>query len=164
MKIWVYGLFGTLSRYGTIKNIKLRNSYIKGLSGVGGIVGTGPLTEYCGDIDNCSIEGAIVGDSYIGGIIGCFANKISNCTNYANIYSEKFDSLGNNNSYIGGIVGFRAIEINNCHNEGNIISFADSVGGIVGFGCGYLNNLVNLGNITGISNIGGILGDGFRRI
>ena len=151
-------MFGAFSRYGTIKNIKIKNSYIKGLSGVGGIVGIGPRAEACGDIDNCSIEGVVIGERSVGGIICGDAGNVTNCINYANIYGGITSSYSDNNSGMGGIVGGGALSIEYCKNEGDIKAHTNYVGGIIGLNAFEINDVYNYGNVSGLDYVGGITG------
>lgn len=68
------GLFGTL--VGTVRNLNIKNSYIKGNQNVGAIAG-----KNNGTIENCYNSGTIIGTSYVGGIAGDLNNNIKNCKN-----------------------------------------------------------------------------------
>ena len=142
-------------RYGdpVIKNLHLKNSYIKGAYCVGGFV------SYCSDgsISDCSYDGAVVGINdeyngyaYAGGIAGDSNTYIKNCVNYGNIFSQ---------AAAGGIAGNADGEnLYNCENYGNVLGHTD-VGGITGsIGWAETQNCTNHGNVAGVENVGGIAG------
>ena len=141
------GLFANCR--GDVSNLTVTNSYIKGGSQVGGICGS--FNETGKDMVNCYFDGAVVGTSSVGGLIGSnHTTNISNCGNYGDVWGS-----GN---YVAGIVGsFYAYGIDNCFNEGNIYSTGNYVAGIAGktdiYGIG---GCINKGNVTGIDYVAGI--------
>lgn len=153
------GIFGKAK---SIKNLTIKNGYIKGASGTAGIVGMlSGIVENCHNINTSII---VIAGSYTGGGIIGQANegsKILNCTNTGEVVSiaEENDP----NSLIAGIVGFALdnAEIINCHNTGIITGNKKFVAGIVGFAYQESNikNCTNKGNITGYGeSVGGIAG------
>ena len=128
------GLFGKTNG-ATIKNVKINNVTINGVSYLGAIVGMG----YTGIIDNCHVTGdvKIAGNYMVGGING---------QGYATVNNSSV--VANDNSFV------KAIHDDN-NNEG------DNVGGIVGH-CGETNTLTanTVKNITisGTRKVGGIVG------
>ena len=169
------GLF--YQNYGTIKNVSIENSYIKGKQNVASIV-----ADNRGTIEKCYNTGEVVGtSSYVGGIAG--ANQggtVNECYNRGKIIGK---------GYLGGIVGYSSIgEIYNCYNNGDIEGSGVFVGGIVGridngtaencynkadisntnyhtggiTGCVFsdaeLKNCYNTGKNTGLGVVGGICG------
>ena len=90
---------------GTIKNIGVTESYIKGEYCVGGVCGYND-----GTISNCYNSGTVNGNNNIGGVCGYNSNgKISNCYNAGAV---------NGNDRIGGVCGFNENEygtISNCY-------------------------------------------------
>ena len=128
------GLFGKTDG-ATIKNVKINNVTINGVSYLGAIVGMG----YTGTIDNCHVTGyvEIAGNYMVGGING---------QGYATVNNSSV--VANDNSFV------KAIHDDN-NNEG------DNVGGIVGH-CGETNTLTanTVKNITisGTRKVGGIVG------
>ena len=71
------GLFGYNG--GTIKNVGVTNSYIKGRYYVGGVCG---YNDYYGSISNCYNFGAVSGTGTVGGVCGYnYYGSISNCYN-----------------------------------------------------------------------------------
>ncbi|MCR4800585.1 MAG: bacterial Ig-like domain-containing protein [Bacteroidales bacterium] len=139
------GLFGYLNS-GTIKNVGLIDSYIKGYYYVGGISGyNGPAT-----LTNCYNKGTISGYSNVGGICGYSLTNgtITNCYN-AGLVSN-FDN------YAGGICGYGGTQTN-CYNTGTV-SGRYYVGGICGYS-GIITNCYNTGTVGGTAYIGGICGN-----
>ena len=136
---------------GDVSNLTITNSYIKGGSGVGGICGS--FNETGKDMKNCYFDGAVVGTSSVGGLIGS-----NDCTNVSN--SGNYGDVWGNGSHVAGIVGrFDAYGIDNCFNEGNIYSTGDYVAGIAGSSRTYgISGCKNSGNITGNNYVGGICG------
>ena len=102
-------------------------------SGVGGICGTIANSSYYG-ISNCVNTGTVVGQGFVGGIIGLANGKpmspspITNCVNYGYIKGT---------SAVGGIAGimwggiYANVNISNCVNAG-VVEGSSDVGSIVG--------------------------------
>ena len=172
------GLFGYNG--GTIKNVGLTNSYIKGDWCVGGVCGrnhdgtisgcynsgtvsgTGEYTDVggvCGQnngtISNCYNSGEVSGNSYIGGVCGDnYYGTISNCYNAGTV---------SGNSYIGGVCGYNHDTISNCYNSGTVSGNSD-IGGICGINSinGTISNCYNSGEVSGNSYIGGVCGRNYE--
>ena len=99
-------------------------------SGVGGICGTIANSSYYG-ISNCVNTGTVVGQGFVGGIIG-LANgnpiapsPITNCVNYGYIKGT---------NAVGGILGYmynQNVNISNCVNAG-VVEGKSDVGSITG--------------------------------
>ena len=144
------GLFGI--SYGTIKNVGIINSYIKGYSIVGGVVGKNDTTN--GRIENCYNSGTITTGSYnhAGGVAGNNLGTITNCYNTGEVMGA---------SYVGGITGYaQYATTTNCYNTGAVNASGNNVGGIVGsIWGGTLSNCYNTGVVTATGgNIGGVAG------
>jgi len=173
------GLFGYSE--GSIRNVIVVQSYIKGGSYVGGIAGYG--YEIYGCVNAGNISGSLLYDEYdgpyygfyIGGIAGS-AYRIIDCHNSGNI---------DGNLYVGGIAGC-GDEIYGCYNYGSISGavwydeydgpyYGSYIGGIAGeanriIDChnyGEVNGILNDegdGSYTGGACIGGIAGSAGRII
>lgn len=81
---------------GTIKNVGVIGSYIKGVYYIGGVCGN---IDY-GTIENCYNTGIVIGENYVGGVCGCVSNKsctISNCYNTGDV------SATGNYASVGGV-------------------------------------------------------------
>ena len=133
-------------------------------------------------IEKIGITGSIIGNEYVGGIVGSsgYNSKVNFCYNTAVIIGDKYVggiegegssnfinnyNLGNikGNEYIGGICGYKKGDSKYCYNSGNISSVLDTgneIGGIYGYNQNESNYCYNIGNIdvTKGSNIGGIVG------
>ncbi len=133
------GLFGYNGQNGTIQNLSIKASRIKGNNFVGGICG-------CNDgiINKCYNGGIIDGKWNVAGISGHNTGNITNCHNTGIVQGTLYR--------IGGIAGFNGGHINQCYNTGTIIGSENSVGGISGENSSYINNSYNVGNIIGINN------------
>ena len=115
---------------GTIKNLGVTESYIKGSKYVGGICGY----NY-GSISDCYNSGTISGNSYVGGVCGDNSyGTISNCHNSGEV---------SGNSYVGGVCGHNYGTISNCYNSGTVSGIGESyssIGGVCGYNFGSISN------------------------
>jgi len=168
------GLFGHIVR-GTIKNLGVTASYIKGGGYTGGLVGN----FKSGTISNCYFSGTVIGSWSVGGLVGeTMDSKIINSYSISMVTGEKevgglvgrLSLLGNiTNSYsigivkgyskVGGLVG--GLGVGNIINSySTSIVTADSVvGGFVGnFYMGEITNSYSSGMVTGGSVVGGFVG------
>ena len=141
------GLFGYNG--GTIKNVGLTNSYIKGDWCVGGVCGR----NHDGTISGCYNSGTVSGTGKytdVGGVCGQNNGTISNCYNSGEV---------SGNSDIGGVCGINHDTISNCYNSGTVSGNSD-IGGICGINSsnGTISNCYNSGEVSGNSYIGGVCG------
>ena len=150
------GLFGiarTSGQYVEIKNLGIIESYIKGISSVGGVVGE---SNY--NLKNCYNDSIIISDNgNAGGIVGVTNGKVINCYNQGEV-SCTYTSY--NYHYVGGICGSCSGEIINCYNVGKITGRQIN-GGICGSGyTGFIRGCYNAGNVgnEGGGIAGGIVG------
>ena len=167
------GLFGNL--YGNIKNVVIKDSYFKGKTNVGGVVGNtrakyisstipSSLKEYYQNdktisIISCINEAMVTGDKYVGGIVG-YTDNIEKITKSAN------DGYIYGNSDVGGIVGKSAslssTKIIDCINTGYVRGDDSRIGGIIGNGYGSVLNCLNTGDVKSsgktVGGIGGVIG------
>ena len=136
----VFTIFENCSNTGKIEGSS--NSYN---CWVGGIAGK---TWVQITIKDCFNTGEIIGEDYVGGIVGESYNGVINCYNTGNVSGSGYCT--------GGIVG-RGGNVINCYNSG-MISGTDNVGGIAGehYSDG-IENCYNAGIIEGV-NAGGIVG------
>lgn len=153
------GLFG-FTGGAVIKNVKIADSYFKGDSYVGGIVGCNRSGSDTTVVTGCTFNGTLSSTNNVGGICGREYNnckmKITDCHVYGNI------NASGSYSYAGGICGYvgAATVVGKCNVFANINSRSD-VGGI----CGYINSKSEISNcgyegtITATStDVGGIVG------
>lgn len=130
----VAGLF-SYGMSGTIKELKLKDVYIKTTNEAGGVVAR---TATGSSVENCSVEGDIISngdrDSWAGGVVGKNVGTVKNCSFKG--------SVSGTTGPIGGIVGqsdSSSSIIESCTNSGRVEGHAGSsveyaAGGIVEIG------------------------------
>jgi hypothetical protein len=115
------GLFGYLGNGGSIENLGVTDSYVKGGSFVGGLVG-----DNNGTISNSYVTGDVLanipGKMSVGGFVGWNHGTINNSYTVGNV---------SGNNIVGGLVGYNTGTINRSYASGNV-SGNGSVGGLVG--------------------------------
>ncbi|MBR2271252.1 MAG: hypothetical protein IJ912_02745 [Fibrobacter sp.] len=147
------GLFGLLQ--GSIHNLNLVNSFVKGRDKVGALAGA---TD---SVSHVFVEAVVEGRESVGGILGNLYDNISYTT---------FKGAVKGTNEVGGIFGKSTIHYShytgakNCDNYGTVIG-TDFVGGVVGayyidvaFEQVNLYKLRNFGNVLGHNYVGGVLG------
>lgn len=153
------GLFSVIFN-GTVENLKIIDSSIKGAYNVGAIAGTNK-----GILKGCIVNSKISGICAVGGISGLNSTHgiIMECGNLGAIENE-------NGKYFGGIAGINDGIIENCYNHGDIsINANDSVysGGLVGYNNGgqkaEINSSYSIGGLGGKAR-GHIAGDNNGKI
>ena len=158
------GLFGLLTQAyqgfeypepGVVKDLGIVDSYFYGSGiGVGAFAG-----ESCGVLEDCWSAATVVGDSYIGGLVGwargsydVISPSVTGCYN---------TGMVTGNVYAGGIVGCITesnLEVKSCYNAGAVTG-GNGSGGIAGFmDGGILQGCFNMGIVTGEYGVGQILG------
>ncbi len=166
------GLFGYIGAEGTgtVKNVKVASSYIKGQSYVGGICGymsffseisgcaSGATVigtiDYSGGIAgiivinsslrNCRNTGSVTGGNCTGGIAGSSNGTVTDCANQG--------TVGGSGSWIGGLIGMNYSALSNSYNNGNVsVSIGNYVGGVCGTNGegGTIANVYSTGSVTG---------------
>ena len=141
------GIFGNSN---TIKNLTIKNSYIKGANCSGGIVGA----LRTGTIENCHNINAVVNVDSItaGGVVGQLETKAINCSNTGNVSGNK---------QTGGVAGYasNSSTISSCYNTGNV-SGDKNTGGVAGYAriSSTISNCYNTGNVSGNEFTGGVAG------
>ena len=120
------GLFGIVDNGGTVRNVVLADTRIKGYTGTGGIVGT----NY-GTIEDCRVQNNVLvrssgkvsagnHGSDFGGIVGSNENggTVTRCTSSVTI--DSYVGLSTNpvqptySAYLGAIVGYNHGTVSNC--------------------------------------------------
>lgn len=130
------GLFGYIGIGGTVKDLGIEKSRIKGGNNVGGIAGYS-----IGSIEDCYNTGSVSGGNNVGGIAGT-ADGAKDCHNEGTVSGS---------DCVGGILGSGADFIgvvNRCYNTGDI-SGEGGVGGIAGRNILGVSNSYNTGTISG---------------
>ena len=140
------GMFGLLT-FGSdviVQNVGVIDSYFRGDSGVGGVVGYNT-----GTVQNCYNAGTVTGSSFTGGVIGENSGTVEGSYNTGTV---------NGSVYAGGVVGYNNGTVENCYNAG-AVSSETAVGGVAGFSIvGTVQNSYNTGTVSGTSNVGGVVG------
>lgn len=138
------GFFGNFTG-GTIMNLTLKGSYVKGNNYVGFLAGLG------GTIENCAFDGSVLGASFVGGCCGS-EGSFSNTVSTINVEGS--------GDYVGGFSGqngkYQNCKLNNSYIRGN-----NYVGGICGSDKQYHNQITYCyvySNIYGNDNVGGMCG------
>jgi len=124
------GLFGYV-KDGTITNLTLEDSYIRGDENVGGIVGSTENQKYSlTTVRNCTSAATVVGARQVGGIVGSDAGNYDVVDQCTFLGLAEGVSTGEN---IGGIVGSASgTSVTSCAGAG-LVRGNRSVGGIVGY-------------------------------
>jgi len=144
------GLFAWVDG-GTIKNLGIKDSYIKGNIYIGGVAGSSN-----GVIENCYYTGSISASGNAGGVVGVNRGTIENSYN-----SGSVSSTGSN---VGGVVGLigsylSPYTIKNSYNTGSV-SGISAIGGVVGRNTGNaaVQDCYNTGSVSGTESVGGVVG------
>lgn len=166
------GLFGYIGMDsgGTVKNLGVVNSYIKGKSHVGGVCGAMyffsavsgcesgatviAVESYAGGIAgmllknstlrDCRNTGSVTGGNCTGGIAGSSDGSISGCANRGRV--------GGNGSWIGGLVGMNTAELTDSYNNGDVtVTGGNYIGGLCGANGngGQVENAYTTGLVSG---------------
>lgn len=150
------GLFGKLC--GVVKNLVIRDSYIKGKSCVGGFCGCmGTYTFDNGKSQNpmityCYNYGTIYGGGYCGGIVGLLGSVNTTCIRYCVNYGAVTGVQGICDVVAGdagGIVGRARASISDCGNYGIVSGGMTRHGGIAGHILASVHNCFNFGEVDG---------------
>ncbi|MCM0681357.1 fimbrillin family protein [Bacteroides sp. B1-V-101] len=162
------GLFGSLGKAGTVKNVVMEGVQITNNHGsgyVGGVVGNSD-----GTIENCSVSGSVSGTAYVGGVVGVqWFGSITGCSSSATV-----KGMGD----VGGVAGQTNADatLTACYATGNVtieLGHRDRVagGGLVGMNAGSsllacyaTGNVASTGSSTGKVYIGGFLGGNYATV
>ena len=162
------GLFGSLGKAGTVKNVVMDGIQITcnhRLGYAGGVAGFS-----CGTIENCSVSGSVSGTAYVGGVVGVqWFGSITGCSSSATV-----KGMGD----VGGVAGQTNADatLTACYATGNVtieLGHRDRVyvGGLVGFNggndvlaCYATGNVTSTGSSTGNVYIGGFLGGNYATV
>ena len=162
------GLFGSLGKAGTVKNVVMEGVQITNNHGsgyVGGVVGNSD-----GTIENCSVSGSVSGTAYVGGVVGVqWFGSITGCSS-----SSTVKGMGD----VGGVAGQTNADatLTACYATGNVtieLGHRDRVyvGGLVGWNtgssvlaCYATGNVTSTGSSTGNVYIGGFLGGNYATV
>ena len=146
------GLFGYVGTNGKVQNVGVIDSYFRGFSNVGGVVG-----RNYGTVANCYNRGSVTGGndtSWLGGVVGRNNGTVTGCYNTGAVHGQED---------VGGVVGENSGTVQNCYNLGEVGGYA-SVGGVVGDNQSTVSNCYNASNVIAKSNgnsttiAGGVVG------
>ena len=140
------GLVGYLGEGGTLQNLGVKASYIKGSNVVGGLCG-----QNQGNVTNCYNTGSVTGTGdYVGGVCGLNFGNVTNCYNSGTVAGS---------SQVGGVCGMNMMgSVTNCYNAGNVTGTGEHVGGVCGQNNATVTNCYNSGSVAGSSQVGGVCG------
>jgi len=147
------GLFRSLGRDATIKNLTIENVIVEGSGDrIGGLVG-----RNSGLVTNCYCTGVVTGDEEVGGLVGSNEGHVTNCSSSATVTGD----YG-----VGGVVGRNGRVGGGLEIDGNVIRCYSSatvnggggVGGVVGENDGDVMNCHSIATVSGESTVGGLLG------
>ena len=131
----------------TIKNLNIKNSLIIGEQCVGSVCGAGYDTA----IENCICDAIVIGNTFVGGVVGFFYGDITSCF---------FKGTVVGGLAVGGVVGDAAAlsSIIQSGNSGTV--YADyACGGFAGvFEGNFIDSCFNTGDIYG-NYVGGFIGE-----
>ena len=144
------GLVGYLYNGGTLQNLGVKASYIKGGNRVGGLCGW----NYDGTVNNCYNTGKVTGSNDVGGVCGLNFGNVTNCYNAGNVTGT--------GDHVGGVCGMNMMgSVTNCYNAGNVTGTGDHVGGVCGLNYATVTNCYNSGTVAGSSQVGGVCGGNY---
>ena len=95
------GLVGYLGEGGTLQNLGVKASYIKGRNIVGGLCGMNS-----GTMTNCYNTGSVKGNMCVGGVCGWNGGTVTNCYNNGSVEG---------NGIVGGLCGLNFGNVTNCY-------------------------------------------------
>jgi hypothetical protein len=149
--VYYVGLFGCVEG-GIIENLGVREPNIDAGAADSEFIGALVGDLMAGSIANCWVAGGrILGQYYVGGLVGANRGSISNCY----VTSDISGSPG-----VGGLAGFNESLISSCHVTGNV-SGVSEVGGLVGGSSGSMAQISKsyaTGDVQGHGNVGGLVG------
>ena len=140
------GLFSTLAATAQIKNTRLLDVTVQGLSVVGALA-----SRNSGTIINSSVSGAVEANADVGGLVGI---------NDGDIISSFADVAVSATTNSGGLVGRNQGAMTNSYASGNVTASGDNIGGLVGLNneLGRITNTYAEGTVMGASQVGGLVG------
>ncbi len=132
---WYCGLFGYVrwiegNPIAAVRNFTIENATVIGGHSTGIVIGE----SFCADVENVTVKGnvTVVGDAYVGGIVGRGYSSIKNC----HILANEGGTITANSSYTGGIIGHRgegsSYDINGCTVKNMTLNGFSVMGGIAG--------------------------------
>lgn len=148
------GLFGSVS--GTVRNVTVEDSWVRGGKYTGGIVG-----KNVGTVENATNRAAVTGtEDCVGGVVGRSEKRTFQENSVLKNLLNEGPVSGKRN--VGGVAGsVYQVTVNGAKNIVKVEGI-DAVGGVFGSISGIskneLNDLVNSGEVSGENFVGGIAG------
>ena len=147
------GLFGCIGTNGpatgTVKDVTLADSYVRGNELVGGICGW----NKGGTLQDCHNTGTVSGTTNVGGVCGKNdSGTVDGCYNSGTV-SAGF--------YVGGVCGINnnGSTLKNSYNTGKVSCTNDDVGGVCGWNdASTVQGCYSTGTVSGKTNVGGVCG------
>ena len=150
------GLFGWAN--GIIQNVLVSDANISVTytnAAVGTVVGRND-----GIVQNCAmLGGAVRGNVYVGGIVGCNISMGMSMGTVQNCYAT--GSVTGTGESAGGIVGGNGGTVRNCYATGSVTGTGNNAGGVAGIATGKTENCVALGVVVSdATNVNRVVGAG----
>jgi len=100
------------------------------------------------------IDAYVIGNEYVGGVVGRNHGTVQNCYNTGTVSS---------NINVGGLIGYNRGSVADCHNTGTVTGTGalmnqSDVGGLIGDNTGTVQNCYNTGTVNGKYRVGGVVG------
>lgn len=111
-----------------------------------------------GSIADCHSTGMVLGELYVGGLVGKnYVGNIADCYVAGTVSGD---------SCVGGLVGDNThfSSITDCYVTGSVKGTADDVGGLVGTNSGNIDRCCSTAAISGRESVGGLVGTNFLSI
>ena len=150
------GLFGYLEN-GTLRNVALEGGAVAGYFHVGGLVGN----NYYGTVEDSSTTGTVLGESYVGGLVGWNTGTVQDSFASGSVSSD--GDRSNNVGWVGGLVGvnYRGT-VQGSHASGKVSNRSIRTGGLVGTNSyGTVQDSYASGDVSGTVDVGGLVGENY---
>ncbi len=141
------GLFGYTGEDCSVLNLGLENVAVSADYYVGGLCGS----NYRGNISQCYVTGAIMGDDIVGGLCGFSCGSINQCYSAGTVTGDES---------VGGLCGLNPGSINQCFSTSAITGGIWRVGGLCGWNSGSISQCYSTGAVPDRANyFGGLCGN-----
>ena len=148
------GLFGQLDYGAEVRDLGLLDVSITGSGDlVGGLVGF----NYRGNVTDCYIDGSVIGNYCVGGLVGMNSGYVTDCQSTGVVTGVWIAGglVGKN-----GDQGTESTATVSCCYSAAAVSGNNDVGGLVGDNCffGYVAQSYSTGSVNGKDYVGGLVG------
>jgi hypothetical protein len=139
-----YGLNGTFDGQGyEIRDLFIDRPHESGV-GLFGVVDEGGVIK-----DTGAVNVTVIGEYYIGALVGRNRGSVSNSYSSGNVTGEQWG--------VGGLVGVNHGTVSNSYSTCNVIG-SGAIGGLVGSSGFTVSDCYSTGDVTGSYDIGGLVG------